>query len=133
MMDFNEARDAYVNARSEERMKIIKFLEQKGFEILKKNGGSGRANYKGSHMETPHNLRNWKWIEAQCGENYYFISLQVFEQDYKSKNRHILMDRLGVYKHMEYDPEAIFESMQITEIELPMTEEKLENLLTYLH
>lgn len=57
------------------------------------------------------------------------ISLQTFDQDKNSKNYHVLMDRLGIFVYGDAEtPKESYHEMKQTDIDLPMTEEKLERL-----
>lgn len=94
--------------------------------------GSGERKYTANSTIEPYDLSNWKWISARI-ESLGLdidISLQAFDIDPKTLNRHVLMDRIGlyVYKSGEYDATKCFENMVNTGIDLPMTEEKIGKL-----
>lgn len=58
------------------------------------------------------------------------LSLQAFEQDPYSKNYHVLMDRIGIYIYFPNSRNTAdaIDRMLITDIDLPIDEEKLEKL-----
>lgn len=135
MEDFIAIQKKYEKLRNVERNNIIKFLKTNGYTIIKERGGKGRSNYTSKNtLKIPYDLSNWKWIEAEKDNMRYLISLQAFDVDSLSGNHHVLMDRLGVYKYagQEYNANEAFENMIITDIDLPMDNEKLLKMLEYL-
>ena len=58
------------------------------------------------------------------------LLLQAFDIDLKTRNRHILMDRIGLYVYNinKYDAYECFTNMLNTGIDLPMTKEKFDKL-----
>ena len=57
------------------------------------------------------------------------MSLQTFDYDPKTGNLHVLMDRIGIYVYGDnYSAVDARENMMITNIELPLNENKLEEL-----
>lgn len=138
-MDFKDIRDLYENVREKEKHKIIQWLEDENYEVLNMNGekakrpnktGSGQKHYTSGNTIKEFDLSNWKWISVEKNNLEYTISLQAFNVDPKTRNRHILMDRIGIYvcNYGEYNAEECFEKMQDTGIDLPMTEEKFTEL-----
>ena len=129
--NFKSLKNQYNKLRSEERKKIIKYLQDEGsFIIHKVKGGKGRSNYTSDgNLATPYDLSNWKWIELSKGEMIISISLQPFEKNLNSSNRRILMDRIGIYCK---NPKNSKESL-ITDINLPMNGDKLDKLLYILN
>ncbi len=133
MCDFRKCKDEYEKARNGEKKKLVEFLENKGFKVLNKGYGSGSKKYKaGGKLDVPYDLSNWKWVEIEKEGYTYLISLQPFDKDKKTGNIHVLMDRIGIYKYKEYSASEVIEKMVATNIELPLTEEKLNSLLTIL-
>ena len=132
MNNFIDSKNKYVELRNVERNNIIEFLKTNGY-CIKKAGGKGRKNYTSNNtLKIPYDLSNWKWIDAEKEDVCYLISLQAFDLDIISGNYHVLMDRLGVYKYTQYNSKEAFENMVITDIELPMNDEKMCKLLEYL-
>lgn len=133
MEDFIEIKAKYVELRSIERNNIIKFLEINGYTIINRRGGKGSKGYTSNNtLRVPYDLSNWKWIEVEKEGVYFIISFQAFDMDATSGNYHVLMDRLGVYKYTKYNAKEAFEDMIITDIDLPMNDEKMYKLLEYL-
>lgn len=63
---FVVAKDAYRAARDSQKKLIVARLEHEGFKVIKgPNAGQGIKAYT-SHgsLKTPHDLHNWKWIQA---------------------------------------------------------------------
>lgn len=133
MEDFIAVKKKYEELRNVERNNMINFLKANGYTIIKGKGGKGCTNYtsKGT-LKIPYDLSNWKWIETEKDNMRYLISFQAFDVDSSSGNHHVLMDRLGVYKYTKYNAKEAFENMAITDIDLPMDDEKLLKLLEYL-
>jgi len=130
---FDEIKKQYTKLREEEQKKIIAYLEDNGYSILNKGKGHGAENYNAHrHLEVPYDLSNWKWIDIKKNNQKWLISLQAFDVDSNTKNHHVLMDRIGIYKYEEYNAEEAFNNMVVTEIDLPMDEEKMEQLLKML-
>lgn len=133
MNTFIKAKQQYNDCREAERKKIISYLKEEGFEILKERGGRGAKNYTaGKTLESPYDLSNWKWIEAAMDGINYCITLQAFDRDPNTGNRHVLMDRIGVYTYAKYNAEDAYKNMVTTEIDLPMDDEKLKMLVEFL-
>lgn len=149
---FEKIRRAYVDARAEQRKKIIKYLENnmgRSF-IVREGEGCGRYDYTSKGKIVPYDLTIWKYIEALDDDYYYFISLQAFDQDPKTGNYHALMDRIGIFigerlykgepldqankkeyrryiagvfrKNEEYYRTILPTKMRITDIDLPVYE-----------
>lgn len=134
MNEFERAKNEYVMARNNERKRIISFLKENEFEVLNEFRGKGETRYtSGNRLNVPYDLSNWKWVEVKKGEWFYLISLQAFDRDPSSRNLHVLMDRIGVYKYEKYNSNEVLEKMKITDIELPMDKEKFDMLLDYLN
>lgn len=144
---FDKTKKAYVDAREEQRKKIMDYLESKEFKVAKGNSGKGNKVYTSNGRITPYDLRIWKWIEAWKDGKYYFISLQAFDQDPSSGNYHVLMDRISIFvcdkeelptknatkADKQKFNERITSEMGVTSIDLPMNEEKLEQLVNLLN
>lgn len=134
---FNLARDLYNDFRRDEKMKLIAYLQQNDFKILRSDGreaqvkrsyGQGKTNYKGDY-----DLSNWQYVYAQNGGKWFYISLQCFDKG--EHNYHVLMDRIGVCIY-DADPEWNFsraiDEMRNTGVDLPLDARKLERLLKIL-
>ena len=145
-MDFQLAKKNYVDAREKQKKEIIKVLLEEGYSILNMDGnksskpyltGSGQSNYTSRGTIESYDLSNWKWISARNEEQAldFIISLQAFDIDAKTQNRHVLMDRIGlfIYNMKEYNATECFTHMINTGIDLPMTVEKYESLKRILN
>lgn len=84
-------------------------------------------------MDPPFDLSGWMWVEARRDDVGIIVSLQTLDQDPQSLNIHVLMDRIGVGVFGDTDnPDVggpLFEA-NTTGLELPLTPEDLEELLT---
>ena len=134
-MDFRKAKEQYEQQRLFERNRIARFLRTKGFET---RALQGTKQYKASgRMQKLFDMSRWKWVTASKDGWNYFISLQAFDFDPRSGNHHVLNDRIGIYcypgdRKLDYDPmEALFR-MQITDLELPLSEYDLGQLAKLL-
>ena len=128
-MKFDEIKTEYENCREMERLAIRDHLIYRGFIVSKSSrAGKGLSNYTSSGTIRPYDLRNWKFITAQKDGKQVFISLQAWDQDKHSRNRHVLYDRLGIYAYERYNPEELFGKMLTTSIDLPMDEAKFAEL-----
>ena len=134
---FELIKDAYNQARNVEGQNLVKALKNYGFIDVCASQGS--SNYKGgtknrkSGFEEKYNLINWKWIDCSKNGFNYFISFQTFEQDIKTQNRHVLFDRIGVYKYKgEYNPDDAFFTMKNSNIDLPLDDEKIQKLIEFM-
>lgn len=115
--------------REEQRMSIVNHLDSIGVKVSKHpSSGKGRSNYTAGGTIAEYDLRNWKYIDASKDGKGVFISLQAFDQDPRSRNHHVLENRIGIYTYTKYDPEDAFRNMFITDIDLPMNEAKFAML-----
>lgn len=149
--NFKDVKEMYNKLRNIERQKIVEKLVEKGFNA---NGHQGTWNYTSRGKIKPHyNLGMWKWIVARKGTITAVISLQTLEQDSKTKNIHVLFDRISVdvFKDNEGNilsesSDSYFQSVKsrynvenefdpgfvekvITELELPLEDDDLESLV----
>lgn len=135
-MDFVSMRTAYNNCREEEKNKIIQRLRQEGYATISYSKGKGVLNYTANgKLQKEYDLSLWKWIEIQKDGICFFISLQAFDNNNAGGNKLVLFDRLGIYgpyKCGEYNSARCFNEMDVTEIELPMNEDKLNELVDLL-
>ena len=128
ILEFEGVRQRYAELRREQRKLIRKYLHSCGFDV---SGTQGIGNYTcGGEFKVPYDLSNWQWLYVkENGKKVMMISLQTFDQDKNSKNYHVLMDRLGIFVYGDADtPKESYREMKQTDIDLPMTEEKLERL-----
>ena len=141
---FNEAKQTYMDLRSIDRLNIAHFLQDNGFSVSC-NGGMGYRHYVNNQQIKEYDLSTWKYVEAIKNGKLYYISLQCFDCNYDknhiSYNYHTLIDRIGisVYAAKDYEnkeqnkyPNAI-DDMHNTGIDLPMNEEKLNDLLEFIN
>lgn len=127
--DFNEIKKCYVEAREKERNKIADFLRKKGLTVSKQaNAGKGILKYTADGTISFYDFTNWKYVEAE-GDGYsVLVSLQAFDQDHSGRRHNVLMDRLGICVYEKYDAEQAFQNMHVTDIDLPLTDTKLDEL-----
>lgn len=146
-MNFKEIKKLYVEARENEKIKIIDYLLKENFIILNMEDkeatnphktGSGIKNYTSGKRIHSYDLSNWKWIFAEKNNIKYLVLLQSFDKDPKTKNRHILMDRIGIYRYSNLDlskesiAQGCFDNLYNTGIDLPMDDDKLCKLCNML-
>lgn len=149
--DFNAIREEYNRARNIERQKIVNKLKSRDF---KASGHQGTWNYTSRGQIKPgYNLGIWKWIVAQKGDVTAVISLQTLEQDSKTKNIHVLFDRISIDVFKDSDQnilseisDSYFQSIKsrynveneydsefvkqiITDFELPLGEDELTKIV----
>ena len=104
---FEDIKNEYNKLRNEERQKIVKKLVKRGFDA---NGHQGTWKYTSRGKIKPHyNLGMWKWIVARRGDITAVISLQTLEQDSKTKNIHVLFDRISVDVFKDNDGNTLSE------------------------
>lgn len=127
--DFGEIKKQYNQMREQELIKLSNYFK-KDKEFKGRHINRGRTIYKsGGRLRQSYDLSVWKWFCISRNEVQFFISLQAFERDRNSGNLHILMDRLGIYAYVgEYSPVDAQTKMLVTDIELPLDDEKLRNL-----
>ena len=160
--EFLKIKEAYKNARTEERKSIIDFITKKkdkeGNYLFTKSkdkpyttrnqylGGRGDQKYtSGSRLSRPYDLSNHMWIDLSYKGNDILISLQSFDIDPNSHNLHVLYDRIGII--FEKDEESDdkdgkpdnelkvsddFLKMETTNWELPLSEAEMEEMLDYI-
>lgn len=131
---FNVARDAYRDARNEQRKIIVEVLKTAGFKVKARgNAGRGLGNYtSGGRLAPPFDLSNWMWVEGQRDDIFVVVSLQVLDQDPKSMNIHALIDRIGVDVFRESDAvdddDPLFERTT-TPLQLPLSDETITQFI----
>ncbi|MGF7012230.1 hypothetical protein M2145_002878 [Lachnospiraceae bacterium PF1-21] len=134
-MSFLEIKKIYTEERQKQKNELIDWLRNEGYVILTMEGdeaskphstGSGKSMYTADSGIKAYDLSNWKWITARQGNKELLLSLQAFDIDPKTKDRHVLMDRIGIYfyKSGKYNPEECVKEMINTGIDLPMNSEK---------
>ena len=80
-------------------------------------------------MVKEYDLRNWQWVCVKRNDVHFLISLQTFDKDPTTGKFHVLMDRIGIYAYVgEYSPIEAQTKMMITNIELPIDDEKMKEL-----
>lgn len=128
-MNFNDARNAYRECRETERLQIARHMVEKGFRAsMRGDAGKGIENYTSGGRIEEYDLRNWMYVDAKGLDYNVFISLQAFDLDPNSYNRHTLMDRLGLYVYSNYSAKDAYEQMITTNIDLPMDSAKFAEL-----
>lgn len=136
-MDFTEIRDQYNELRRKERNIIVNYLRNHVFfkNKAKINARNGSQKYNsGQRLKTKYDLRNWLWIDLAINDVNFLLSLQTFDYDPKTGNLHVLMDRIGIYVYGDnYSAVDARENMMITNIELPLNENKLEELANIIN
>lgn len=138
-LDFNEVEELYNSLREEERIKIVRLLDNNGYtnkkgKKLNAQGGKGKPNYTNyNQLKVSYDLTNWKYVEACIDGVEYFISLQAFDRDKNSGNFHVLVNRIGICMFPDNGEDRdYFNTMETTSLELPLDESDLECLLGIL-
>lgn len=138
LKDYIDSKKSYTDSREVQRQLIVKYLNIKGFKGSL-HGGRGQSKYTSNRtLKVPFDLRSYKYITVTKDELEVFISLQPPEQDPDTLNRHTLIDRLGVRVYpksqtSKEQTEKDFNEIKITEIDLPLTREKLAELLDFIN
>ena len=158
--EFLKIKEAYKNARTEERKSIIDFLLNKkdndgNLVFLKEKDGTdtfvgrsrgcGKSNYSsGGTLSRPYDLSNHMWIDLCYKGNDILISLQSFDIDPNSKELHVLYDRIGIlFEKSKKIPifkdcytitkvSEAFLKMETTNWELPLSEAEMEEMVDYI-
>ena len=156
--EFLKIKEAYKNARTEERKSIIDFLLNKkdndgNLVFLKEKDGTdtfvgrsrgcGKSNYSsGGTLSRPYDLSNHMWIELSYKGNEILISLQAFDIDpNKENNLHVLYDRIGIMfgkndiillQDNKSKVSDVFLKMETTNWELPLSEADMEEMVNYI-
>lgn len=115
---FNKARDAYNDARNNQRMLIARKLEESGYTVPSPGSRNGLARYASrlgngpKRLEPNFNLKNWKWLVARkTGTDIcVVVSFQVVEQDPDTLNLHALVDRISIDVFTDSDQRILSES-----------------------
>lgn len=149
--NFKDVKEMYNKLRNIERQKIVEKLVENGFNA---KGHQGTWNYTSrGKIKSHYNLGMWKWIVARKATITAVVSLQSIDQDSKTKNIHVLFDRISidVFKDNEgnvlsENNDSYFQSIKsrynvenefdpgfiektITGLELPLGEDDLERLV----
>lgn len=129
---FKAIKNAYALSREEERLQIKEHLAQNGFTVKSGSEGKGKSDYTAcGKINPPYDLSNWKYVEAEKDNKCCIVSLQPYSE---SCGGHVvLMDRIGIYVDERYDKQRAFTNMEVTDMELPMDEDKLDRLVTLLN
>jgi len=155
--EFLKIKEAYKNARTEERKSIIDFLLNKkdndgNLVFLKEKDGTdtfvgrsrgrGWPNYSsGRTLSRPYDLSNHMWIDLSYKGNEILISLQSFDIDPNSHNIHVLYDRIGIMFEKDgiillpdnkSEVSDAFLKMETTNWELPLSEADMEEMVSYI-
>ncbi len=132
MSTFEDIKKEYNSIREDERKKLRDYLFSKDLENISKGGNAGKGKKKytsGKRLTVPYDLSNWKFIEASKDGVNFFISLQAPDVDPNSNNKHTLTDRIGVSYYIgKYNTHIVCSNMKITDIELPLDNEKMERV-----
>lgn len=125
--DFNEIQNIYYQFRKKERSELKEFLKGcKGIRV-KNSGDRICENYtSGGKLQKPYDLTDWLYIEVEINDITVFITFQPFDTDPNSQNIHTLANRIGIsyYLNGKYNFDTIFENMIITDIDLPLNNNK---------
>lgn len=125
--DFYEVQNIYYQFRKKERSELKEFL--KGFKNIKVKNSGDRICKKytsGGKFKKPYDLTDWLYIEVEINNITVFITFQPFDTDPNSQNIHTLANRIGIsyYLNDNYDFDTIFKNMMITDIDLPLNNNK---------
>lgn len=134
-LTFNTVREVYKNLRMLELYKIKEYLEDSpNINVTETKIYQGKFG-----------CDNWLGLDVVINdERAFFISLQSFGKNENNKNKYVVMDKIGIYKY----PKDILENhlkngekletldaldkMTLTDIELPMNENNLKQLVEKL-
>ena len=127
---FNFIKYLYSTAREYEWKKLRKHLKDNNMNIVNGRSGCGSQTYSSNRkLNPPYDLSNWRWIEVKAETGVIFISFQPFEIDTRSNNKHVLFDRIGISWYAgAYNAKYVYDKMLITDIELPLDENKMEKI-----
>lgn len=134
-VDYFEIKEMYNKVRTDEAQKIFNFFKNhKDFEVEKRAVSQGRRDYSSKRrLDKKYDLSNWKWICVKRNDVHFLISLQSFDRDPDTENLHVLMDRIGIYAYTgDYSPIDAQTKMMITNVELPINSNKLDELAKIL-
>lgn len=143
-MTFNDVKNEYKKMRECERKDLVKSLadflkNDNRFEVKQGSSGKGKCNYSSSKRfdDDTYDLSNWKWVEVTMhGRNNHscVISLNMLERDPNSGNEHALYDRIGFFVSSSDEKYGVKvdERQMITNIDLPLNEEKKDRIKTIL-
>ncbi|MFT4445348.1 hypothetical protein [Parvimonas sp. G1967] len=165
--EFKDVKDKYNTLRNNERQKIVNAFKKHNFEARRNQATSRYTSRK--QISPSFNLKNWKWVEAYRDGYTVLIGLQAIERDSKTKNIHVLFDRISI--DVFYDPDrkilseecdsyfqsinkrfnnmeiqyinnrfgntenlfnSIFFNSIITEFEIPMESDHINNLIKFV-
>lgn len=127
---FQTIRDEYDCARIEQLKKIVSELRKNGYEA---ELAQGKSDYTASHTMEAYNHSLWRYINATKNNRNYLVTIQPFHIDPADMRLTTLNDRIGVYAYRKkYDNGDAVKQMKITDIDLPMDEEKLHELIIFL-
>ena len=135
--DFDAARDAYRQARNDQRLLIVDALKSAGFTVKTRgNAGRGLTKYSsGGRLAPPFDLSGWMWVAGERAEVFLTVSLQVLDQDPSSLNVHALMDRIVVHVFRagdEIDNTDPLLERATTDLQLPLNTAEIETLLALI-
>lgn len=134
--EFDKIKTDYMELRKNMKSELIKRFKKDGYHC-NNQGGQGNGKYGSNRLKKEYDLKNWIWIIVS-GKLYkdveYCISFQAFDINPRTRDRHVLMDRLGLYAYPkgEYAGYDCFKNMIETGIDLPMNEEKYAKLLNIM-
>ena len=132
-MAFERIRENYYEARRDQLAYLSRSLAKEP-EIIKcrVKCGSDKYNSKG-RMESKYDMRVWRWLDVDINEVHFVVTIQPFEKDSSTSNKHVLMDRIGIYAYIgEYSPIEAQTQMLITDISLPLDINKVDKIKAIL-
>ncbi|MDR2278140.1 hypothetical protein [Vagococcus humatus] len=119
---FINAKESYNEARETQRKILVNMLKNEGYKVFEgPRAGKGSTKYTaGKELDISYDLSNWKWVSGVKSSNEVSIYLQSFDRDPKSRNYHVLFDRISIQiNNLE---------IKRTEFELPLDDNILEKL-----
>lgn len=101
MPSFSSAKTTYKEARNVEKKKLIDILTLRGY-TANNRGGRGFLKYTNNSTIKTYDFTNWMWLNGRkkriISNNPVDLTLTVYFQspnyDNRTKNKHILFDRL---------------------------------------
>ena len=145
-MPFLTSKETYKKERKEQRRILKEYMETfttisghflNGYSaIYGGNSGQGHSDYTNNGTISEYALSNWKWLtfkKIKDNLKYYItVYFQSPDIDIKSKNSHVLFDRLYFsFEIRDLDIRKDYRKI-FTDIDLPLDETDMKKLLSIM-
>lgn len=125
-----DIKNEYKKYRNIEKKKLVEVLKRNGYKATDKKGtGHGRENYTNGHTIKEYDLSNWIWLTGEKKDDSNSIIVDVyfqsFDTDIRSKNTHVLFDRLSYSFSINGKESGIIS----TDYDLPLEEADYQKLI----